>query len=244
MKELSKNAFKSTVLVAVVALCNMSASAQKKLVITPTTTIATIQDHVIKQQLDSCLQNTPLEKVINGHTFVDLGLPSGTLWATCNVGAETEKNCGDFYAWGETCTKKDYSCKTSKWYGKFHRGKLKATEDVVTIKWGQGTRMPTREDFEELELYCERFLVTYKDSTARGLLIRGRTGKQIFFPVGGHKEDMKVVDKDLWGSYWTSTPSYEHHGNAHTFVFNMDGGCYPSSYDVFERGYLVRPVAD
>ncbi len=54
---------------------------------------------------------------------------------------------------------------------------------------------------------------------------------------------MKVVDKDLWGSYWTSTPSYEHHGNAHTFVFNMDRG-YPSSFDVFERGYLVRPVAD
>ena len=55
---------------------------------------------------------------LNGHDYVDLGLPSGTLWATCNIGADNPKGCGDYFAWGETSPKEDYSWDTYR-YGRW-----------------------------------------------------------------------------------------------------------------------------
>ena len=55
------------------------------------------------------------ENMIDGHEYVDLGLPSGTLWATCNVGASKPEEYGDYFAWGETKPKDDYSWETYKW---------------------------------------------------------------------------------------------------------------------------------
>ena len=53
--------------------------------------------------------------MINGHEYVDLGLPSGTLWATCNVGANSPEEYGNHFAWGETTPKEFYSWGTYKW---------------------------------------------------------------------------------------------------------------------------------
>ena len=55
------------------------------------------------------------KNVINDHEYVDLGLPSGVLWATCNVGASNPEECGCYYAWGETVEKANYSWSTYKW---------------------------------------------------------------------------------------------------------------------------------
>jgi len=106
----------------------------------------------------------------NGHEYVDLGLPSGTLWATCNVGATTPEGYGDYFAWGETTPKETYNWMTYKWgsgnesdgwlyreltkycsdstyglYG-FHDNltELLPEDDAATANWGNGWRTPTR----------------------------------------------------------------------------------------------------
>ena len=96
------------------------------------------------------LGTKPQNKVINGHKFVDLGLPSGLLWAETNVGASTPYADGDYYAWGETQTKSDYSWDTYKWGNSLTKynssdGKttLEASDDVATVKWGKESRMPS-----------------------------------------------------------------------------------------------------
>ena len=102
---------------------------------------------------------------VNGHEYVDLGLPSGTLWATCNVGSNTPEGYGDYYAWGETETKELYDWKSYK-YGRFIHERyelnkyctdsafglngfvdnltvLEPDDDVARVCWGEGWCMPT-----------------------------------------------------------------------------------------------------
>lgn len=87
---------------------------------------------------------------INGHEWVDLGLPSGTRWATCNVGATKPEQPGGLYAWGETATKTSYMPSNGKTYGKnMDDISGNATYDVATAKWGKGWRMPTKDEFDE-----------------------------------------------------------------------------------------------
>lgn len=100
------------------------------------------------------LGTQPTYTIVNGHKFVDLGLPSGLLWARNNVGASTPYADGDYYAWGETQTKSSYSWDTYKWGSspaKYNSsdGKttLEASDDVATVKWGKECRMPSRAEF-------------------------------------------------------------------------------------------------
>ena len=109
----------------------------------------------------------------NGHDYVDLGLTSGTKWATCNVGANKPQDYGDYYAWGETTTKETYSWSTYKYgsgdfqmtkycsaslYGKDGFTDSKATldpsDDAAYVNWGGKWRMPTRAQLDELRNQC------------------------------------------------------------------------------------------
>ena len=123
-----------------------------------------------------------LEKEVGGsassttHEYVDLGLPSGTLWATYNIGATKPEEIGEYYSWGETETKDFFNWSTYKWcisnnggldfltkYNSGHRynGKidnlqtLLSQDDVASAKWGSEWRMPTNEEFQELLDNCQ-----------------------------------------------------------------------------------------
>lgn len=95
------------------------------------------------------------ENKINGHEYVDLGLPSGLKWATCNVGANSPSEYGDYYAWGETTTKTSYTYENSKTYNK-KIGDIggNASYDAARANWGGTWRMPTKEEFDELLNKC------------------------------------------------------------------------------------------
>ncbi|MDD6782411.1 MAG: hypothetical protein PUD89_05750, partial [Bacteroidales bacterium] len=103
----------------------------------------------------------------NGHEYVDLGLPSGLKWATCNVGATAPEAYGDYYAWGETTTKSTYEWSTYKWcdgsydtqtkyctsssYGTVdNKTVLDLADDAARANWGGAWRMPTDEEWTEL----------------------------------------------------------------------------------------------
>ena len=132
------------------------------------------------------------------HDYVDLGLPSGTLWATCNVGANAPEAYGDYFAWGETTPKLSYDWSTYKYgaaydqltkycddssYGRFgfadQKTTLEASDDVATVNWGAGWRMPTAEQWEELKNKCRSAWTTLNGSTGR--LFTGPNGNTLFF---------------------------------------------------------------
>ena len=187
-------------------------------------------------------------KVINGHKFVDLGLPSGLLWAECNVGASCPWEDGDYYAWGETQTKSDYSWNTYKWDSNLTKynssdGKttLEASDDVATVKLGKECRMPSRAEFQELYNKCNW---TWKSNYngASGCLVKGPNNQTIFLPASGGRFDGDLYDHGSGGYYWSSSLDASDADYAYGLYF--DSGFNPSVYGYRYYGRSVRPVAE
>lgn len=135
--------------------------------------------------------------------YVDLGLPSGNLWAKCNLGASAPEAYGDYYAWGETKPKKEYTYPNHKWYKegapslgftKYNNEDGKLTledeDDAVIQNLGNGWRTPTLADFREL---TNQKYTTIKKTTLNGVagyqITSKRNKKSIFIPFAGFKND-------------------------------------------------------
>lgn len=136
--------------------------------------------------------------------YVDLGLPSGNLWAKCNLGASAPEAYGDYYAWGETTPKQKYTYPNHKWYKegapslgftKYNNedGKLSLEDedDAVIQKLGNGWRTPTLADFREL---TNQKYTTIKKTTLNGvagyqITSRKNNKKSIFIPFAGFRND-------------------------------------------------------
>lgn len=138
---------------------------------------------------------------IEGHGYVDLGLPSGLLWATCNVGAETPLEGGDYYAWGETEQKDYYDLETYHYDYKSNR--LPLSNDVAYKKWGEYWRMPTEEEMQELRWECEWYYTVVNG--VRGTKVVSRKNKNwIFFPAAGMYVRDSIEDKGLKARIWSA----------------------------------------
>lgn len=160
-------------------------------------------------------RNKPLTGTINGHSWVDLGLPSGLKWATENVEPTLSIIPNDFYAWGEkNGSKKPYSKKNSLTYGKSEAelrskgiidasGVLNKEYDVAASEWGTTWRMPTKEEWDELLDNCTcEWTVMFLES---GYKITGKNGKYIFLPAEGRKAGERYYRYGEIGFYWSST---------------------------------------
>ena len=168
----------------------------------------------------------------NGYEYVDLGLPSGLKWATCNVGATKPEGYGNYYAWGETKTKVSYISSNSLNYGKqMNDISGNSKYDVATANWGGNWRMPTKAELEELKNNCT-WTFTIQNG-AYGFKIKSKTNSNsIFLPVGG-----PIVDGCDGGTYWSSTP-YEY-GNLEAFYLTSVNH-NPDIYSHYR--YIGRPV--
>ena len=157
---------------------------------------------------------------LNGHEYVDLGLPSGTLWATCNVGADTPESYGDYFAWGETSPKDTYSWETYKWckgsqytltkycsnssYGTVdNKTVLDPEDDAAQANWGGTWRMPTHDEFTELRTKCTCELTSLNG--VYGRKVTGPNGNSIFLPAAGYRYDSSLYNAGSYGLYWSST---------------------------------------
>ena len=194
----------------------------------------------------------------SSHKYVDLGLPSGTKWATCNVGATTPEGSGDYFAWGETTTKETYNWSTyrycngdyntlTKYSNNAEYGNngftdalttIEASDDAATANWGAGWRMPTREEMVELYSNC-----THEWTTQNGVIGRkftGPNGNSVFLPAAGGRDGSSLHYDGSYGGYWSSSLNSDDPNYAR--VLNFDSGdCYT---DIGERyyGLSVRPV--
>ena len=177
--------------------------------------------------------------VNNGHEWVDLGL--SVLWATCNVGASSPSDYGNYYAWGETKTKSSYTEGNSKTYNVVMpdiSGEPKY--DAATANWGEGWRMPTDEELEELIDKCDWQWTT--QGGHNGYKVTGPNGNSIFLPAAGWRFGTSLYYAGDSGLYWSSTPYGSNTLIAYYLFFNSGN----HSVDWSNRGYglSVRPVSD
>ena len=178
--------------------------------------------------------------------MIDLGLPSGTLWACCNVDATTPEGNGGYYAWGETEEKSYYEwdsyiyCDGS--YGTCHDigSDIAGTKyDVAHVKWGGSWVMPSKDQFEELRGNC-----TFEWTTENGVnggKITGSNGGTIFLPATGYFWGDDITNGGSRGCYWLSTLNPSNLANAYHMGF-YSGGVYLDVQYGRRCGRCVRPV--
>lgn len=179
---------------------------------------------------------------LNGHDWVNLGLPSGTLWATCNVGAGAPEECGNYYAWGETAVKENYTQENSTAYGKVMDDiGGNARYDVARAEWGDVWRMPTYEELQELVDNCVWEWMT--QNGMKGYRVTGKNGNSIFLPAAGWRSGVVQYYKGVNGIYWCSTPYVgSNYGNAYRMDFG--NGYQRTSHSARYDGISVRPVCE
>ena len=195
---------------------------------------------------------------LNGHEWVDLGLPSGLLWATCNVGASTPTGYGNYYAWGETTTKTTYKWTTYTYcngssstltkycnissYGNNgftdNLTTLEAIDDAATANWGAGWRMPTDTEMQELVNNCTVTWTT--QSGVNGRLFTGPNGNSIFLPAAGSRATSSLLSAGSRGRYWSSSLNPSISYMALLLYFDSDN--YYAGFNDRYYGFTVRPV--
>ena len=197
-------------------------------------------------------ENTNTNK-INGHEYVDLGL--SVKWATCNVGANSPSDYGDYFAWGETTPKNDYSWDTYIWHNgtqitKYctdnedgtvdNKKELLPIDDVATIKWGNKWRIPTLEEMEELAKEC---IWTWTIQNGhKGYMITGTTGNSIFLPATGVRRGTQTNNIGSESFYWSSTLLDEYNYSAYYLcIGEWEWG---TIYDNRCIGRSIRPVTE
>ena len=195
---------------------------------------------------------------------VDLGLPSGLKWASCNVGATTPEGYGYYFAWGETDSKKDYSWATYKYanVGEFYHYKftkyctdassgdngfidnktvLEPEDDAATANWGDVWRMPTDAEWTELREQC-----TWTYTTLNGVYgyqVASKTnGNSIFLPVAGFRNGTSLYLQGTRGYYSSSSLLENYSDNVWIVTFNHEE-VYRHSNNR-NNGLSVRPVQD
>lgn len=160
---------------------------------------------------------------LNGYEWVDLGLPSGTRWASRNIGAKDPESYGDYFAWGETSPKETYNWSTyvycngsyntlTKYCTQARFGNdgftdnltaLESIDDAATANWGEGWRIPTKEEMRELYSCCTHVWTTLNDVT--GLKFSGPNGNSIFIPAAGVRNESILELAGTDGCYWTKS---------------------------------------
>ncbi len=199
----------------------------------------------------------------NGHAYVDLGLPSGTLWATCNLGADNPEDYGDYFAWAETTPKEEFlwtnyvpdylSCPMENI--------CESEYDAASYNWGDSWQLPTHEDFVELTNYCEHQAETIND--VPGLKFVGMNGNTLFLPAAGYKSGYEESDSDIIfsagsaslldhtecfylkqkGFYWAGTIT--EYITDYFYMFQLNdtrAGDIHNTSDVRYQGFSVRPI--
>ena len=178
---------------------------------------------------------------INGHEYVDLGLPSGLKWATHNVGASTPEGYGEYFAWGETSVKTEYTEDNSTTFGvDMSDISGNATYDAARANWGSTWRIPTKTEMEELVNNCTWTWTT--KNGVNGMSVVGINGNSIFLPAGTGFFFESSLEEVGGGFYWTSTPDGE--SNEHASCLIVDDSGADSDGGMRCLGMFIRPISE
>lgn len=192
---------------------------------------------IIKESVKRILKEAEKQEEINtiGQKYVDLGLPSGLKWATCNVGAKTPTEFGNYFRWSEVTDAREMgNVATYNEYGK-------PFKDTATYHMGGAWRMPTKKDFQEL---CD-------NTTSEWICVNGVNGRlftskvngeQLFFPAAGYCNDDSVEDVGSNGHVWASNLYSGFPGNAWSLNLSSGNVNISNYYSYRYYGFSVRAV--
>ena len=188
------------------------------------------------------------EEEQNKYEYVDLGL--SVKWATCNVGAESPEEYGDYFAWGEVEPKEYYDISTYKhvidgdrlikYYYFDSISELEPEDDAAIVNWGGAWRMPTLEEQKELIDDC-----TWEWTTQNGVdghKVTGPNGNSIFLPAAGYMDGSTLRDAGSGCDYWSSTLSSDYPYNAYSMYFVSQLVFW--DWGSRALGHSVRPVCE
>ena len=197
----------------------------------------------------------------NGYRYIDLGLPSGLKWANCNVGAESPADDGQYFAWGETAEKDDYTWETynlgtyyytsaepdygmTKYNNTDGITTLEEGDDPATVTWGKKWRTPTFDEIKELLDNCSWNWGTKKNSggaIVTGIYVTSKiNGNNIFLPAAGYRSNTELLLVGTRGYYWSSSHLASYPVNAYYFSFDSNYHDWSNGYRCY--GYSVRAV--
>lgn len=191
---------------------------------------------------------------------IDLGLPSGTLWAEWNLGATKPEGYGEYFAWGETTGTKDgkkkYAWSTyklcdggnpdllSKYHGIFDKDVLELEDDAAYVNWGEGWQIPSDAQFYELMRHCS-WQPIERDGV-KGYLVSSKSNTNaIFLPMSGYIDDDVLRLRDIRGYYWSRKLDYSFlvgSGKPHCLILEEDKTTINSSRVERYEGISIRPV--
>ncbi len=202
-------------------------------------TCVIIEDEVHYGEVSSF---TTIDEITPGQE-VDLGL--SVKWAGWNVGATSPEQYGEYYAWGEIEEKSDYDLDTYKYYNSQTNKFINIGEnisgtqyDVATVKWGNGWRIPTKIELEELATKCRFELYTYKG--VAGIKLTGPNTNSIFLPFAGYRRGTLLSDASINCLYWS-----DRGGSFFAYYLAyVDGYFEVREKDLVDCGLSVRPVRD
>ena len=189
--------------------------------------------------------------------IIDLGLPSGTKWACCNVGSSKPEDYGGHFAWGETSTKSNYDWSTYRWCNgssstltKYNndssqgtvdnRTQLELSDDAARANWHGSWRTPTIAELEELKANCS-YTWTTVNGIKGGKFTSRSNGRSIFLPAAGDlRNGTLLYYRGECGVYWSSSLYESSPDDARGLYFHSDGVGTSSGLRIY--GQSVRPV--
>ena len=216
---------------------------------------------VILLAMTSCEKNQSVDLEENPIQAVDLGL--SVKWATCNVGASSPQDYGDYFAWGETVSKDNYIAETYKFiagydclltkytdsicgYEGFEDLKtvLDSEDDAAYVNWGKEWRTPTKDEFQELIDSCTWEWITLNG--IRGYKVSGKKpgfeNNSIFLPAQGYMYDAYPYQINYCACYWSSDLSDSSAYEASYLYFHFNGKGFDTCYRYY--GQSIRPVCE
>ena len=168
-----------------------------------------------------------------GHTWIDLGLPSGVKWASTNIGANRPQDLGNYYAWGETTLKTDFRWATyshgtgynslTKYNNSDGLLSLDATDDAASTTWGGAWRMPTKDEWAELQAHCVwTWTDDYQKTGVAGYVVASKNNDaSLFLPAAGCRYANQINEKGVHGYYCSSSlfRTSTYYGSAYQLQF-------------------------
>ena len=183
----------------------------------------------------------------NNYKYVDLGLPSGLKWATCNVGATSPEQAGLYFAWGETTgyTSEQVTSGVRMFNSESYKASaisadLTLEQDAAHINLGGKWRMPTKDNYQELFDNCNAMWTTnYNGTGVKGLIFTSNVnGNSVFFPAGGYCDDRRMDGVGKKGVYWSASLI----GGPNVWQLFFNSSTQSMSSSIGKYGCLVRGV--
>ena len=185
----------------------------------------------------------------NGHEFVNLGLPSGLLWATCNVGATSPEQTGLYFAFGETTgysaeqvKKGERSFDSESYTAPSVSENLNLEQDAAHVNLGGNWRMPTKDEWQELiDNTTQTWTNDYNGTGVKGKVFTSKVkGNSVFFPAAGVCDNSCVFIVGAYGDYWSAS----WYSSTDAWILYFGSGSQGLDYDSRYYGFSVRGVCE